>query len=234
MTTGIYSIYFESIDKIYIGQSQNIEQRFTSHKSLLKRGHPNYKLAEAYSLDQEPIYSILLICPISELDNNEIQLIEEFKSVSHGLNIAPGGESENYGYFSGRCKHTQEELEKVFDILCDPNLTISQIVEISGIHKVTISSICTGVRHLWLHEKFPEKSIIVKANKFNRFRNAQENRFKTNAILISPQGIEFTCFNASKFADEHHLNRGHLSGVIRGSETQHKGWKLKEGGINNE
>lgn len=232
MTIGIYTIYFSKIDKIYIGQSQNIEQRFIAHKSLLRRGHYNYKLAEAYILDNTPEFSILLECTIAELNSNEIFYINEFNSILTGLNIHHGGDAGVPGYSSGKCKHTKESLELVFSLLADSSLTKQDIVNITGVPIHTITSIICKDRHIWLHEYYPEISAKILLNKSNRAINAQENRYKTNCILISPDGIEYLCNNRAKFAREHNLNSGHLGAVIRQQETQHKGWKLKEMEVN--
>lgn len=233
MTIGIYAIYFPKLDKVYIGQSQNIEQRFIAHKSLFKKGHYNYKMAEAYTLDI-PEYEIILECGIEELNNNEIYYINEFESIKHGLNINYGGDAGIPGYSSGRCKNTKEELEVAFNLLTDPTLSKNQIIDYSGVSGSVIDSILCKKRHIWLHEYYPETSILVLNNKHNRATNAQEKRYKTNCIVISPEGEEFTCTNRNKFAKEHGLNSGHLGSVIRKQLNQHKGWKLKEGGVNNE
>lgn len=231
MTIGIYAIYFEKLDKIYIGQSQKIEQRFISHRSLFKQGHTNYKLANAYEKDPNPIYSILVECSTLELDDKESELITEFDSIHSGLNIASGGVTGNRGYLSAKCKYTKEQLEYAFDLLCDPNLTVADIVEKSKVSRETIGNLCSMQRHIWLHEDYPEKSKLVLANKHNRLVKAQENRYKTNVVLISPEGVEHIVTNRNKFAKEHNLNSGHLGAVIRGKEAQHKGWKLKKGGV---
>lgn len=231
MTIGIYAIYFEKLDKIYIGQSQKIEQRFISHKSSFKHGHSNYKMAQAYEKDPNPIYSILLECSTLELDEKESELIAEFDSIHSGLNIASGGITGGRGVNSGKSKYTKEQLEYAFDLLCDPALTVCNIVEISGVSRSVIGQICAKSRHVWLHEEYPEKSLIVMANKTHRFSSAQTNRYKTNAMLISPEGIEYHCNNRNQFAKQHNLNSGHLGAVIRGESSQHRGWKLKKGGV---
>ena len=228
MTIGIYSIYFENIDKIYIGQSQCIEHRFIAHKSIFKRGHYNYKLAQAYKLDV-PIYSILEICIIDCLNNLEISYIKEFNSVANGLNIQPGGDAGIPGYYSTRCTNTREELETAFNLLADPSFSKLDILKASSISSSVLDNIISGKRHIWLHEYYPDISKKVLNNKHVRASNAQENRYKTDCILISPDNIEYICTNRNKFAKEHNLNSGHLGAVIRQQETQHKWWKLKKG-----
>jgi hypothetical protein len=234
MTIGIYAIYFEKLDKIYIGQSQSIEQRFIAHKSLFNKGHYNYKMAEAYSKDSSPYYQILLQCSIAELNANEVFYINEFNSIKEGLNLLHGGDAGVPGYYSGKCKNTREELELAFNLLTDTNLLKSDIISMSNVSSSVIDSIITGTRHMWLHEYYPEISKLVKANRYNRFQNAQENRYKIDVVLIFPDGLEVPCNNGAKLARQFNLNVGHLNAVIRGAELQHKGWKLKEGRQQNE
>lgn len=60
MTIGIYSLYWEEQDLIYIGQSQNIERRFTEHLYKLKNNtHTNYKVQKAYITYGLPSTNIL-------------------------------------------------------------------------------------------------------------------------------------------------------------------------------
>lgn len=229
MTIGIYAIYFEKLDKVYIGQSINIESRFTTHRSLLKLGHYNYKLHEAYILDSNPLFIVLVECSIQELNSLEINLIKEFNSVEDGLNILSGGTTGIHGYYSPRCKSSREELIYAFTLLGNSSLTLGYISSITGLKSSMLSSLIKGSRHIWLHEEFPVLAQMVRNNKYSRLSNAQENRYKTNYILVSPEGVEYICTNRNKFAKEHNLNSGHLGAVCRGSELQHKGWTLKKG-----
>lgn len=232
MTIGIYSIYFTNIDKIYIGQSQNIEQRFTAHKSLFRRGHYNYKMASAFKSDNCPEFHILEVCEINQLNSLEIYYINEFKSIEEGLNIHYGGDAGILGYTSGKCKNSKEELEICFNLLADPNLSKQDILSMCNVSSNVLDCIISHKRHHWLHEYYPEISKIIKNNKSIRAVNAQENRYKTNVFLVSPEGQVFHCTNRNKFAKEHNLNSGHLGAVIRKQEIQHKGWKLKETEVN--
>lgn len=90
MNIGIYKITSPS-NKIYIGQSLNIEKRLKSYQklkckgqiklynSLLKYGYYNHKV------------EILEICSVDELNDLEIHYIKLYNSCKEGLNISPGG-----------------------------------------------------------------------------------------------------------------------------------------------
>ena len=44
MTIGIYLLRFNGTHKVYVGQSINIEKRYTDHLYVLKRGLGTYKM----------------------------------------------------------------------------------------------------------------------------------------------------------------------------------------------
>ncbi len=229
MTIGIYAIYWENPDLIYIGQSQNIESRFTAHRSLLTRGHYNYKLRKAYSLYGEPTFIILDTCSISELNTLEVYYIDEFDSLKNGLNINSGGDQDILGYTSGKCKNSKEELITGFLLLLDPSKSIKEISKLTGVSYNVLSSIKYGQRHHWLKEEFPDEYAflreLIKSGEYQS--NSQEKRYKVKATVISPGGIEYEITNGKKFAEEHSLNIQHFNAVVRGAEKQHKGWTLK-------
>ena len=50
MTTGIYQLVFKGTDKVYIGQSIDIEHRYKGHISCLQLGKGVSKLQNAYNI----------------------------------------------------------------------------------------------------------------------------------------------------------------------------------------
>jgi group I intron endonuclease len=81
-TCGIYTITSPS-NKMYIGQSINIEKRLQTHKSMLRGGrHPNVRLQGAcnrYGLN-ELQFSIAEACPEEQLDAREQWWIDSHNS----------------------------------------------------------------------------------------------------------------------------------------------------------
>lgn len=229
MTCGIYALYWYQTDKIYIGQSINIEGRFTTHRSLFKYGHSNYKLKNHYNQYGPPSYEILELANPSELNTLEIYYIDEFDSIHSGLNIATGGNSI-LGFTSGKCLNSKEELITVLTLLCNPKYSVSEISKITGATTNVINSIKYERRHIWLNEEYPELVEKVRDNiaKGLYQQYAQEKRYGTYAILTSPEGTTYTVTNSQVFAKQFNLNGGHLRAVIRGEEGQHKGWTLRK------
>jgi len=105
--TGIYMIKNKLNNKIYVGQSSNIENRWWKHKSFLnKNTHHNKRLQEDWNKygKENFMMKILEECPNSLLNEREIYWINHFNSFENGYNLNIGGTGIN-GY-----KHTFDEI----------------------------------------------------------------------------------------------------------------------------
>lgn len=82
---GIYRITSPS-GKIYIGQSQNIKQRYRSYFTLMKKGKSSiYQSMRKYGIDKHE-FEIVKICDVVELSFWEKFYMQEYNSVKEGLN----------------------------------------------------------------------------------------------------------------------------------------------------
>ena len=105
--TGIYKITINDY-YIYIGQSVNIERRWSAHLNELKQNkHCNKKLQNVYNKYPDSVkFQILEECDIDELDEREMFYIKQFDTYNsdYGLNMNLGGDSN-------RKYKTKEEAE---------------------------------------------------------------------------------------------------------------------------
>jgi group I intron endonuclease len=93
---GIYKITNTINNKVIIGQSVNILNRWKSYKGSLRSGHySNQHLQEAWSKDGEQNFKfeVILECPKEDLNKEEKRLIKEYKTDNRnfGYNIEAGG-----------------------------------------------------------------------------------------------------------------------------------------------
>lgn len=94
---GIYKISNNINKKIYVGQSVNIEERFSVHKSAYERNrHPElplYKAISKYRLENFS-FDVIEECEIKELDEREKYWISVLRSSinENGYNIRAGGD----------------------------------------------------------------------------------------------------------------------------------------------
>lgn len=175
MTIGIYSLYWEEQDLIYIGQSQNIEHRVAAHISLLKRcKHSNYKLQNTYNKYGAPSDSILEVCSLSDITECENYWINDFNSIKLGLNIL-AAERSNYGTSSGNAKFSKNTILKVFSLLYSKTMAYSFISERLSVPYTLIRDIKTGVSHIWLKDEYPTQYMCMLQRKTNTLRRRGSN-----------------------------------------------------------
>jgi len=231
MTIGIYALYWENEDLVYIGQSQNILVRFKEHISKLGRHtHSNYKVQDTYNTFGKPSLVVLQICKVEELNYLEEFWTKEFDSLHGdcGLNIIEAGEV-GYGVHSNSSKYSKMQILTCFKLLSSSRYIGH--VEISNITKLPIhvvSGINSGKCHLWLKDKYPHKyGKLISSRSIKRCTAQSRSKGKCLAILVSPTGEEFEVSNMTQFAIAHGLVRQQINNLVAGTRKQHKGWRLK-------
>lgn len=96
---GIYKIVNNVNNKVYIGQSINIEARWKDHINALNRNDSNCTLLQrAWNKYKQVSFSfeILELCAEEQLDDIEIKYIELYDSINHGYNIEAGGNQNKH------------------------------------------------------------------------------------------------------------------------------------------
>lgn len=230
MTIGIYCLRFKGTDKVYIGQSDNIEgRRYQEHLLSFKKKTAAHKLLQAYLMYGEPILDILCECTLEDLNSTENEAIEIFNAVDNGFNSLEkaGMMPIHYGELSSNSTHTNEQIIKAFNLLIDfPDMPFKDVSKSTEVSLGVLWTISKSTNHLWLEEQFPERYARLRALKGCRSKNSAKTKGIIYPPIISPEGNIFIVENVNKFAKENNLNIGHLGSVLRGSRPTHKGWKL--------
>ena len=171
---GIYLITNKVNGKKYVGQSVNIERRFSEH---LRSGQP-----EKYSHKNErdintPIHlamqkygiqcfslTILEECEQSQLNERERYWINYYKSNNKqfGYNILAGGQ-DNFalkGELHSQAKLSQSEVNIIKNLLKNSNKNLNEILELFPfISKSTLSMINQGKSWFDENEKYPLRKL---------------------------------------------------------------------------
>lgn len=110
LLSGIYCIENKITHKKYIGQSVNINARFSKHRSELNcKTHFNDYLQKAWNKYGEESFDFYVIeyCELDKLDEKEIYYINHFETINRdkGYNLKSGGQ-EN-------CKLSKESKRKI-------------------------------------------------------------------------------------------------------------------------
>lgn len=115
---GIYAIRNVINNKVYIGQSVNIEKRWKEHKSALKRGvHGNPYLQAAWNKSPRDFeFNVLCECKENELNSLELYYIQQYNATDYrcGYNIQGGGDSIHHQSESTKQKISSKNSGKVY------------------------------------------------------------------------------------------------------------------------
>lgn len=228
MTCGIYILEFEGTDKVYVGQSKNIEERLRGHLQLLERGKHTKKLQEAKDQFGMPKLKILLECTPDELNEAENEAIELYDSVNNGFNTLYYAEdTPTYmavGEDRKNCKYTNEQIILTMKLICLNTMPLREIQNSTGVEYQTVRAIGTGVRFKWLLDKFPDeynyminldKSMLKDKRPNAKYTKAQileaidmliENKY-TRKHITEVTGIQYQVLSALPF--------GHYSWVVK-------------------
>lgn len=231
MVCGIYKLTFENTDKVYIGQSNNISNRYKQHITSMKNSSASSLLQEAYRIYGTPNIETILECTEAELDEAETEAIEIFKSVNNGFNTLtcstdiPRFTGENHG----RSLYTNKQVESVlFCIVNNPEWQLSKVSNETSVSTENIYLIANGTNHCWLKSLHPKEYATMLKLSGNRRSSCQSasNRGITYPAILSPWNEVFYIENISAFSRKYNLDDGHLGKVLRGKAKTHKGWKL--------
>lgn len=226
MTCGVYKLNFNGINKVYIGQSQNIEYRYSQHLRYLLKGTNSKKLQQAYSEFGIPTVEVLLECSISELDEAETTAIEIYDSFNKGFNSleVAGDIPRLVGEEHPGSRYTNEAIEAAFILLCTTKLTHKQIGDMTGVSKNMVNHIAIGTCHAWLQQIHPEKYAELIKNKPTAGTSAE--RGKTYPPIQDPQGTQYRISNLREFSRQHSLPYSSLNYLVNGKTKHVKGWTL--------
>lgn len=188
MTIGIYKLNFSNTDKVYIGQSLNIEGRLRAHTSLLRNNKHCMKLQKAYQEFGMPSLEVICECREDELDELENLGIELWDAVNNGFNFNHYANEApvKYGEDSGNSKYSNEQIIDVFYLLIDNNFSQRDISIITGVSRAVVNSISSLARHTWLKAKFPKEYLILEALLSNRCRtgdSASNSKYSNEKIV---------------------------------------------------
>lgn len=139
---GIYKITNLINNKCYIGQSVDINRRFSNHKSykLKNSDYPLYQAFRKYGIENFS-FEVIEECSIAALDEREIYWIDYFDSYYHGYNQTTGGNSGNK---NNVIKISKEDIELIYYLLMYSPLSQKEIAEMFEVGQDTISEINHG------------------------------------------------------------------------------------------
>lgn len=108
---GIYKITNNINGKIYIGQSNNIQRRFSEHQTKGSISRIPVDIAIQKYGKENFSFEVLEECPVEELNTKETEWITYFNSIENGYNCSLGGDQQSAGSNNGRAILTEDEVK---------------------------------------------------------------------------------------------------------------------------
>lgn len=162
---GIYKITNTKNEKVYIGQSTNIEERWKQHKySLMKSDMAWYPLARKESDGVDDFaFEVLQQCKVEELDELEDYWIGEYNSIEEGYNKGKEGfENRRFG------------ISKIVKIHYDVPFEIPEYAVIKNDILLSTSKLTKSGMILWLY--------------FRMCKNGEEKAYAPSIVIRKAKG----------------------------------------------
>lgn len=224
MTCGIYKLVFCNTNSVYVGKSLSIERRFSDHLYAMKTGKEPKKLQEAYTSYGSPTLNIIEECTTSLLDTIETLYIKQLDAVRSGFNTLELSSTMPcyYGEDHPGSLYSNLQVEEVFHLLVDSELSRQQISATTKVSTYMINHIAVGNCHGWLREKYPEKYLLL-LNKVKRGSTSAQ-RGAVLPLIKSPEGMEYLITNIRAFSRAHNLPYSSLNSLLNFRTNNTKGW----------
>lgn len=230
----IYVFLDENDCPYYVGQTNNLKERFWDHKHCMAKGKKNYRYNKARKLESKGHPLELVVIDTAEtreeLSELEIYYIAKFRSLGIKLcNVTDGGDlppSRKGVKFSKEHRKNISKAKKGIK----PSFSEEQ--------RRKISVATSGKNHWSYNKKFSgdhkKKLSIARRRRVitdetrKKTSNTSTGRINIKQFnLISPEGKEFTTVSGlSYFCREHNLQRKYLYAVLRGEIDNWRGWKI--------
>lgn len=153
MSIGIYKITNIINNKCYIGQSIDINRRFSRHKTYAKNkiDYPLYKDINMFGLENFT-FEIVELCHNRDLNIREKYWIDFYNSVQQGYNLTIGGQSLSIKLL----KLTEDDIDNIIDMLKNRlDLSQNEIADIMAVGIDTISEINNGKTRIRNNINYP-------------------------------------------------------------------------------
>ncbi len=223
-----------SIDKVYIGQSNDIEDRIARHNYNMRKGTHYKKVQDAYNEYGEFEWEVLEECSEESLHVKEKYYIKLFNACNNGFNTYEDSSSAPilYGVNNGNVRIEEIHLyKKILDTtIMYPSYSRDKIAELCNSRGHVVSHIWYGASCKWLGDLYPVEYAKVVALQGSRHVGGKSASMQniTYPTILDTAFAEYTVDNVRQFASDHSLDKGDLSNVLNMKVASIQGWIIKD------
>ena len=236
MTCGIYKLMFKGTNKVYIGQSTNIDRRYKEHLANFITKKCNNKLLKAYDDYGVPNYEVLEECTEELLEELEIKYTQAYNCIEEGLNVclgSPIGTATGSGVGHSKAKYSKEAILRALEALKSPSNLLPEVSIRYDVSTRVLQSIFYRQRHAWVDIEYPQLiDEVLKANRIRLSKSVSDSYAyrepinpKRTPTIVSPAGeVILVSGTMQQFCITNNLNASSMSRVVCGTQKEHRGW----------
>lgn len=160
---GIYKVTNQINGKIYIGQSQNIANRWRKHKTEPFNSNSSsynshfYQAIRKYGIDNFT-FEVLEECSKEELDKKERLYIAQYNSYEQGYNSTQGGQDT---FVVAQQKLSNQVVLEIIEKLKNLSLSEQEIADMYGISQRMVSGINLGQTRIQPNVSYPIRAKMI-------------------------------------------------------------------------
>lgn len=221
----IYQIYCNDNQKIYVGQTNNLTQRLSRHKTLLKqRKHFNRHLQNCYDLYGKDSLKYEVINQVNtraESSEQELSWINTYKQSGLSLN-----QTTEIGLYE-RSAEARAKISKAHKgrfIAWKDKIRETILNDDASMERIRLIGKSNKGR------KYPNRKVSAHNRSWSndhRLNSSRANGFVPFYVL-SPNNEIYYVEMLKPFCREHNLDQSSLRKVRNGVHRHHKGWKYYE------
>lgn len=212
MISGIYQIYCKANNKLYIGQTNNLERRFAEHKKRLKSKkmkHHCIHLKNAWELygEEQFEFKILEKCPVEKLNEREQHYLD-FYGKEKLFNIGLIAEAPKRGLKLS--EETKKKLSKLNSKQNHPKYG----KKLSQETKEKISQANSGEKH-WHYGRSCTEEEKLKNSLANRGEKCHLAKLNWEIVRQLREEFKENKTNCAELARKHNLSRFTVWDIIK-------------------
>ena len=232
MSGTIYIIKNTQNDKVYIGQTLNIKERWTQHKTaarnLQNRNNAHsilYPAMRKYGIDNFYLEILEDDVPNEKLNEREAYWIKYYNSVRPGgYNISSGGNiGEQYKHSIYQLDKDTLEIINEFDSLVSASRDTG--IYLTGIQRVLSKVLITAGGYRWCYqEKYDEYKKNPPMSSINAKKNNTTLLRKVNQIDPATEEVIKEWNSVREAAETLNINNKSIYKVLCGANKTYKGF----------
>lgn len=228
MSSGIYKLEFKGTNKVYIGQSKDLEQRRYAY--ITKKKFHSTKLIRAYMKYGTPCFTIIEYCDLGKLDTRELYFINLYNSVYDGYNTKLG--IDYVPDYSGELNIMSTTpnwiVEQIFLDLIETDFNIQSIANMYEVTYAIVSQISSGASYKsLLSQKYPIEYKYFETELKGEFkkRTAESQGIEYPSIInVHTREVVRSISNNNKFARDNNIGAPDLNQLLKFKKSYVKGW----------